>query len=373
MKNPNKDFGDLIKQSEEIQDGPGSAAVGPAVAELVNLTEAPPHIQKMLEAVDVQGKSKKEALASIHDVVVKELEKNPETNNELLAFKVKIRSMLRKEMGYTPEQEKLEDEREAFEKRMADQATKLGVSTESFVEEYAREEDAAREENPEDPTGLYETAAGSKTVERSIGRTVTEKIKGKAEKIKGETDALTGIANRRGLAQDVERRQKEVKEKGEFSMIMIDIDHFKKVNDTYGHEAGDYVLREVAKILSSNMRQGDTIARFGGEELIVMAPNANGDAPKFAERLRRTMENSKIVFNGQEIPITISLGVSPYEKDFEKMKQRSDTGLYLAKGAKTKLEDGIEAEQDPEGSPTRNQVRYFDAKDGKYKKVVPVK
>ena len=271
---------------------------------------------------------------------------------------------MREYMGYNPEEEKFKTEREAFEKRMSAEAEKLGVPIADLIEDYAREEHAAREANPEEPTTIYETGAGSKSMERQIKETILSRI------IAGR-DTLTGIDNRVSFDQQVERRRKEVKDRGEFSIIMIDIDKFKNVNDTYGHQAGDYILKEVAKALKENMRQGDLLARYGGEEMVVIAPNANGSAPGFAERLRKAIENKKIVYNNQEIKVTISAGVSPYNEDFEEMKKVSDTGLYLAKGENLKLPKGAEApkiEAGHEGGPTRNQVWHFDKTDGVYKK-----
>lgn len=265
-----------------------------------------------------------------------------------------------------PNEEKKQNEREAFDKRMSRLANELKVPKDDILADYADEEHAAREVNPEDPSAIYEHGAGSKTVERLI-----------IEKIKAGRDSLTGINNRSSFDKEMERRQKEVKRNGEFSMIMIDIDKFKSVNDTYGHLAGDYVLKEVATILSKTMRQGDFLGRIGGEEMVVLT-SADNDAVEFAERLRKVIENTKFIFNGEEILIknelgkstqlTISAGVSPYDGSFEKMKENSDIGLYLAKGAGEKLTKNVKVETRDANEPTRNQVWYFDKKHGEFKK-----
>jgi len=181
-------------------------------------------------------------------------------------------------MSYIPEQEKLQAERKNFEQRMAVEADKLGVPINDFIEDYAREEHAAREANPDEPSAIYETGAGSKAMERQIKETVITRV------IAGH-DTLTGINNRVSFDKEVERRRQEVKERGEFSIIMIDIDKFKSVNDTYGHQAGDSVLKEVASTLKENMRRGDLLARYGGEEMSVILPETGMEAAaQIAER-----------------------------------------------------------------------------------------
>lgn len=257
----------------------------------------------------------------------------------------------------TPNQEKLESNRENFDKKMSEVAEKLRVPKADLIADYGDEEHALRDENPEDTSMVY----GSKAVEKLI-----------IEKIKAGYDSLTGINNRVSLDKEVERRNKEVKKNGEFSMIMIDIDKFKNVNDTYGHLAGDYVLKEVAAALQDTMRQGDFLSRIGGEEMVVLT-NADADAIGFAERLRKIIESKQFTFKDkndkdQDIKVTISAGVSPYDKNFEKMKTVSDTGLYLAKGDAKKLTEGIKVEPGHEGAPTRNQVWYLDKETGEFRK-----
>ena len=251
----------------------------------------------------------------------------------------------------TPNTEKLESNREEFEKRMSVVAEELRVPKADLIADYADEEHALRDENHEDPSVVFDSGSMEKSIIKII---------------KLGRDSLTGISNRVSLDKEVERRQQEVQKKGEFSMIMIDIDKFKDVNDTYGHQGGDYVLREVAQTLKKDMRHGDLLARYGGEEIVVIAPNANGDAVGFAERLRRKIDETKFTYKGQDIKITISAGVSPYDENFETMKENSDIGLYLAKGAGEKLKKGIQVEPGHEGETTRNQVWYKEA--GEFKK-----
>ena len=116
------------------------------------------------------------------------------------------------------------------------------------------------------------------------------------------------------------------------------------------------------------MRKDDLPARYGGEEFIIIAPNANGKADEFAERLRRAVEQTKFEYEGQEIKVTISAGVSPYYENFKQMKTTSDMGLYLAKGEGEKLTKGIKVESGHEKEETRNQVWFFDTKANTFRK-----
>ncbi len=340
-----------LAEKRENQEGEAEAVVGPNFGNIKKLIETSPHIQKILAESGLEDPDLESDLEEINNIIVEELAKNPEGEaaQDLNRFKGEITDLLR----------------ESFDQRLAQEAENLGVPIEDFMQDYAQEEHALREskqkKSKKSSTKIYETGEGSDVLEDSIKETIVAKVK-------AGTDSLTGINNRVHFDKDVERRQKEVKHRGEFSMIMIDIDHFKKVNDTYGHQAGDYVLKEVAKTLKANMRKGDSLARYGGEEMVIIAPNANGDTPGFAERLRKEIENKKMVYDGKEIKVTISAGVSPYDENFEEMKKISDTGLYLSKGEKTKLQEGVKVTEKHEGEPNRNQVWYYDKKDGEYKK-----
>lgn len=351
--NTNKKNKELTEAQESSSEGQSETAAIPSFENLKNLTETSPAIQKILGGLDLRGLDRRSALEEMNNVIVKELEeelkKNPESEvaKDLNEFKAKVTELLR----------------EDFEKRLALEADKLDVPVEDFVADYAREEYALRAKQKKPSTKVFETGEGSDVLEESIKQTILSRVI-------GGRDALTGINNRVSFDQQVEKRRKEAKDRGEFSMIMIDIDKFKKVNDTYGHQAGDYVLKKVADALKKNMRKGDMLARYGGEEIVVIAPNANGDASGFAERLRRTVKNEKIVFEGQEIKVTISAGVAPFDEDFEKMKRMSDEGLYLAKGEKLKTSAGAKVEEGHDEEPTRDQVWYFDKQDGTYKKVM---
>jgi diguanylate cyclase len=155
-------------------------------------------------------------------------------------------------------------------------------------------------------------------------------------------DALTGLANRRQFELTLAREIDRVARAGEPALVlMADVDHFKKVNDTYGHPAGDQVLKAVAQALLDCVRPMDTVARFGGEEFAIILPNC---APAFgqtvAERIRRKVEQKAInvaagASSGVDVSVTISLG-GAFAPQWVRSSaalwvERADRQLYLAK------------------------------------------
>lgn len=150
------------------------------------------------------------------------------------------------------------------------------------------------------------------------------------------TDPLTGLFNRRHFESNLDREYSRAKRyKNELSFAIIDIDFFKKINDTYGHSCGDYVLKEVAYIISNTFRISDMVFRYGGEEFVVIlteTPLENSIIP--LERLRKAVEASKFVFNKQEIKVTVSIGASSINEDVAsawEMFDLADKALYFAK------------------------------------------
>jgi two-component system cell cycle response regulator len=159
------------------------------------------------------------------------------------------------------------------------------------------------------------------------------------------TDGLTQLFNKKyaetALLQSI---KKAYRDQVPFSIGMIDIDHFKKVNDTHGHQAGDYVLSMVARILKAECRESDIVGRFGGEEFIVIL--AKSDVPGsmvFAERFRKRIESTAVLFDGKRIPVTVSMGTSSFnevwqpgsnpERALKDLVNRADTALYFAKAS----------------------------------------
>ncbi len=147
-------------------------------------------------------------------------------------------------------------------------------------------------------------------------------------------DPLTGLKNRRGLHAHYERRIATLKIYEKASMIMCDIDHFKHVNDTYGHNAGDEVLKYVANLLQTSIRIDDGAFRWGGEEFILLLPHkGTAEAVVLAERLRKLVEDSVITFEGTDIKITMSFGVGEINPELttEENVEAVDEKLYYAK------------------------------------------
>ena len=150
---------------------------------------------------------------------------------------------------------------------------------------------------------------------------------------KSHTDPLTGLYNRLAL-KTLDKQLKAFPKNYTYSLIMLDIDFFKKINDTYGHLVGDKVLSKLGEIIKSFIRENDVAIRYGGEEFLIFLPQIEiEDAIKIAERLRKKIENTKLITNGNEIKFTISLGVTEgkAQEDFTSVINRADKALYLAK------------------------------------------
>ncbi|HEX7049551.1 MAG TPA: sensor domain-containing diguanylate cyclase [Longimicrobiales bacterium] len=151
-----------------------------------------------------------------------------------------------------------------------------------------------------------------------------------------ERDPLTGLYNRRVFDERLSTETKYFqRHRRPVAMVLADIDHFKQVNDTHGHEAGDSVLRAVAALLRSTVREVDLAARFGGEELVVLLPETPlSGAQQLAERFRRAVESTPIAWNEHVIPVRVSLGVSAAPEcaaDPSALLATADAALYAAK------------------------------------------
>ena len=148
-------------------------------------------------------------------------------------------------------------------------------------------------------------------------------------------DGLTGLLNRAAVLDALQQEcSRTDRIGGSFGVIMVDVDHFKSINDTHGHLVGDGVLREVAARLRTTLRTYDSIGRFGGEEFLVIAPGCGATgARELAERLRHAVSNTPITYSGRALAVTISLGVaagagSPAR---DALLRGADEALYAAK------------------------------------------
>lgn len=161
------------------------------------------------------------------------------------------------------------------------------------------------------------------------------------------TDGLTKCYNKTYFNNQLELEVKKCKITGKpLSLIIFDLDHFKKLNDNYGHDAGDYVLKEKSRIIRENgIRQGDVFARYGGEEFCILLPNTNlKQAFEIAERLRKLVEKHEFIYDGKRLPVTASIGVADYRQGVNNgtdLFKRADSAVYKSK----------------EGG--RNQVNFF--------------
>jgi diguanylate cyclase (GGDEF)-like protein len=151
------------------------------------------------------------------------------------------------------------------------------------------------------------------------------------------TDALTGLPNRRAVQHWAERELSAAARHGfPFWVVMADLDRFKQVNDTYGHDAGDVVLREFAAILNANTRASNICGRIGGEEFVFVLSHVDRDGVQIAiERIRQQLERQTFTFGAKNLHVTASFGISGFQgrqaREFTQMLRDADAALYAAK------------------------------------------
>jgi len=165
------------------------------------------------------------------------------------------------------------------------------------------------------------------------------KLKKELEKYKMEsvTDPLTGLFNRKFMLKKIEEETERAKRYGsKFSIIFLDIDNFKRINDVYGHIVGDFVLKYLANIIKSELRKVDYAFRYGGEEMVILLSETNlENALKFSERLLETVRNTIFKYKTEELKITVSIGVAEFKmgETIEQLIERADIAMLKAKQA----------------------------------------
>jgi two-component system cell cycle response regulator len=153
---------------------------------------------------------------------------------------------------------------------------------------------------------------------------------------KATHDFLSGVYNRAAITELLTREASRCKRSGQkMTVMMVDVDHFKAINDTYGHPAGDEVIKELTRRIISVLRTYDAVGRLGGEEFLILTPNcALNEAMRVAERLRQCVANEKMAVGQLGIPVTVSVGVSAVAEDLADVKmgiETADLALYAAK------------------------------------------
>ena len=151
-----------------------------------------------------------------------------------------------------------------------------------------------------------------------------------------KVDGLTQLLNRRAWEELLSIEYKRLlRSQATSTLVMLDIDHFKRVNDNYGHQAGDEIIRMVSQQLRQQKRDSDIAGRYGGEEFGVILPDTNGQGGiVFCERLRKAIESTVVEYDGKPIPVTVSLGLAEVSFDSDthiKWLQHSDEALYASK------------------------------------------
>lgn len=151
------------------------------------------------------------------------------------------------------------------------------------------------------------------------------------------TDELTQIPNRRSIMDKLtEELKAHRRKKRPLAMAMLDLDHFKKINDSYGHQCGDMILRETAQFMSTILRDYDVVGRYGGEEFLIILPETPSDqAFAICDRIRTAVQNRTYKYNGRSLHITVSIGIAARAADegfsTEKFIAEADRCLYIAK------------------------------------------
>jgi diguanylate cyclase (GGDEF)-like protein len=210
------------------------------------------------------------------------------------------------------------------------------------------------------------------------GRLQEQAVEIEAHMSRSLTDALTGLPNRREFNERLEQRMSAWNRRQDvFSLLLVDVDHFKKLNDRYGHLAGDEVLAALGRALRGAIRREDSVARFGGEEFAILLPSTSlEDAISAAQKVREAVARVAITRNNQQINVTVSGGLATIEPNerVEALIQRADSALYAAKeagrnctflhnGIDCRLAEGLQSEMAQASNPAARLVELINSPD----------
>jgi len=197
------------------------------------------------------------------------------------------------------------------------------------MEKY-QEDERAREQRLSEKLEMLQARLSEMEKEASQARRVIEEHKRRATH-----DGLTGLPNRDAYQHRLEEElARKARYGGSLTLVVADVDHFKRINDNYGHLAGDKVLQLLAKALRKSLRDVDFVGRYGGEEFVILMPETNAEEALAAtEKLRTKVEASPFNFRKERVPITMSFGISEFHalEDAETVFERADKALYRAK------------------------------------------
>ena len=236
--------------------------------------------------------------------ILKILNKSGNSSNEIKNIKIELQSWRKNE----------EENFDSIKEKLLNIATSLDKEIDDFVFEMKKED--------EDVDRLKE-----------VIKNLENKVKKLSKEVK--TDFLTNIANKKALEDELKKQENVYKRyKTNYSIVFFDIDHFKNINDTYGHDAGDVILKSLGLLFRRYARNIDMIGRFGGEEFVAILPNTNKNgAYNFAEKLRVIISKAKFMYKKTRIYVTVSAGVACRNEvnSSKKVLKKADERLYLAK------------------------------------------
>jgi len=235
--------------------------------------------------------------------ILKVLQKSGDSSTEIKNIKVELQNWRHGEEDF-----------ETIKEKLLIIATSLDREIDEFVTEVKKEDEEIRK------------------LKEKI-HSLEKKVKKLSKEVK--TDFLTNIANKKALEEEIKKQESAFKRYGtNYSVVFFDIDHFKNINDTYGHDAGDVILKSLGLLFRRYARDIDMIGRFGGEEFVAILPNTDKKgAYKFAEKLRQIIQKTKFMYKKTRINVTVSAGVASRNEvnSDEELLKKADERLYLAK------------------------------------------